>query len=455
RRSRRCRAGVQRLRIVDRSCLDHGRGLLHRHGLLDNHGRRDRLLDHDRLGDKVRVHTRPVAPVVNGRANSPGPDAANGKPRHERAAVVPPVAVVLAVPVAVDPALVIRPAGPVRPVRVAVGPARPVHIHIVDVVVDVIDREVVSGIDGTTGPVDPDVDVVRGVPRVVANTGAVDCGVPRIVADTRAIDCGVPRIVANTGAVDCGVPRIVADTRAIDRGVTRVVADAGTVDRGVTRVVAETGTVDRGVTRVVAETGTVDRGVTRVVAETGAITRGRQVRATTQAGPVSAPARRGQRCWVWSSDLGGARCWSSDLGGARCWSSGRRRPRRGGLLGPGCRCGRIERGRAIESGPGARLRARSRPCSTCPAAGPLRQSGALAQGESQNNCQRETDPLVHGCFLSGWGSWDRGWAERGFGGSLTRVISSASARTSAPWVRSADAHFIVFLLTRVRTSGAE
>src|SRR5208337_3829662 len=274
RRIRRCRAGVQRLRIVDRSCLDHGRGLLHQHGLLDNHGRRDRLLDHDRLGDKVRVHIRPVAPVVNGRANSPGPDAANGKPRHERAAVVPPVAAVLAVPVAVDPALVIRPAGPVRPVRVAVGPARPVHVHIVDVVVDVIDREVVSGIDGTTGPVDPDVDVVRGVPRIVADTGAVDCGVPRIVANTRAIDCGVPRIVANTGAVDCGVPRIVADTRAIDRGVTRVVADAGTVDRGVTRVVADAGTVDRGVTRVVADAGTVDRGVTRVVAETGTVDRG-------------------------------------------------------------------------------------------------------------------------------------------------------------------------------------
>src|SRR5208337_3324397 len=287
------------LGIVDRSCLDQGCGLLY------DHRGWYRLLDHDRLGHHVvGVHVGPVAPAINGRANSPGPDAADGKPRHERAAVVPPVAVVLAVPVAVDPALVIRPAGPVRPVRVAVGPARPVHVHIVDVVVDVIDREVVSGIDGTTGPVDPDVDVVRGVPR--------------IVADTRAIDCGVPRVVAETGTVD--------------RGVTRVVAETGTVVRGVTRVVAETGTVDRGVTRVVAETGTVDRGVTRVVAETGAITRGLQVRATTQAGPVSAPARRGQRCWVWSSDLGGARCWSSDLGGARCWSSGRRRPRRGGRL---------------------------------------------------------------------------------------------------------------------------
>src|SRR5208283_2591012 len=183
----------------------------------------DRLLDHDRLGDKVRVHIRPVAPVVNGRANSPGPDAANGKPRHERSAVVPPVVVVLAVPVAVDPALVIRPTGPVCPARVAVGPARPVHVHIVDVVVDIINRAIVPGVDGTAGPIDSDIDAIVGpvddvVSRVIADAGPVDDVVSRVIADAWAVDDVVSRVIADAGPV-----------AQVRRVAAAIAADAGPV----------------------------------------------------------------------------------------------------------------------------------------------------------------------------------------------------------------------------------
>src|SRR5271157_3151571 len=407
---RRRRTGAEWLRIIDRRRGD--RGLLDDSGWLGHH---DGLLPDHRRHGVVGVDVGPVTPAINGRANPPGPDASDGQSRHERpAAAVPPVAAVLTVPVTVDPALVISIAGAVRPVGAAVDPARLAHIHITRVILDIIDGDVVAGIDRATGPVDSHVDVV---------VRPVDGGVAGVIADVRPVDGGVAGVIAHARPVDGGVAGVVADAGPVDGGVAGVVADARPVSRA--EHVSAT-SASQWWSIPLAQPGIGPGDLT-----------------WTQIGP-------GDLSWpgVWPGHLAWTRIGPGDLSWGRACGSRRHLWPRPGTWS-------VERRGAIERGSGTRIRTRSRPCTTCPSARPLSQSGALGQRNEEGNSEKETDRRLHWGVLSGWAASVRGRAGLGWGGVRTSVISSASGSTSDPSVRSTEVHLIVSRLTRVRMLVAE